>query len=102
MNLSSLSGRSASGDDPIYSSTKAGVNTFSESLTKRVRQESIRVTLVEPGAVDTPMQPDDERGAAWMLQPEDIADAVIYAISRPPNVSVYNISVIGSRKPDAE
>ena len=102
VNVSSLSGRGASGGSPMYSAAKAGVNTFSESLTRRLRTDPIRVTLVEPGTVDTPMQPEEERGADWMLQPEDIADAVIYAISRPRTVSVYNISVIPSCRPDDE
>ena len=100
--VSSMAGRSSSGGAPVYSSAKAGVNTFSESLTRRLRKEPIRVTLVEPGTVDTPIQPEEERGADWMLYPQDIADAVIYSINRPRNVSVHNISIIPSRKPNDE
>lgn len=102
VNISSMAGQGTSGNDPIYSAAKAGVNRFSESLTRRFRKEPIRVTLLEPGTVDTPMQPDEHRGADWMLHPKDIADGVIFAVTRPRSVSMHNISIIPSRLPDGE
>ena len=102
VNISSMAGRGSSGSDPIYSSAKAGVNRFSESLTRRFREDPIRVTLIEPGTVDTPIQPEEERGADWMLQAEDIADAVLHAVTRPQHMSVHNISIIPSRSSDDE
>lgn len=97
-----MAGQGTSVNDPIYSAAKAGVHRFSKSLTRRFRKEPIRVTLLEPGTVDTPMQPDEHRGADWMLHPKDIADGVIFAVTRPRSVSMHNISIIPSRLPDGE
>ena len=97
-----MAGRGTSGSDPIYSSAKAGVNRFSKALTSQLRDEHIRVSLVEPGTVDTPMQSEEERGADWMLQAEDIADTVLHAVTRPRHISVHNISIIPSRSSEDE
>lgn len=99
VNVSSMAGRAGSGEWPIYSSTKAGVNNFSDSLARRFRADPIRVTLIEPGTVDTPMQSEELRGSDWILQPADVADAIVYAVTRPPRVGVHNIALLPARRP---
>jgi NADP-dependent 3-hydroxy acid dehydrogenase YdfG len=74
----------------LYSSTKWAITGMGESLRADVDGTGIRVTLIEPGMVDTPFfdNPGDGR-----LEPDDIARAVIYAIEQPPHVDVNEILI---------
>lgn len=81
----------------IYVATKAGIQGFAESLRNEINEKGIRVTLIEPGAVDTDMQPDDteEKKTATdrheMLTASDIAGAVIYALNQDARCDVVEI-----------
>jgi NAD(P)-dependent dehydrogenase (short-subunit alcohol dehydrogenase family) len=81
----------------VYVATKSGIQGFAESLRKEVNEKGIRVTLIEPGAVDTDMQPqstDDKKKATEeheMLRAEDISAAVIYALSQDERCNVAEI-----------
>jgi NADP-dependent 3-hydroxy acid dehydrogenase YdfG len=98
--VSSLAGRSPGPGWPGYSTSKAGLNSFTNSILydQNLREHGIRVTLIEPGAVDTPMQADEERGTGKYLDPEDVADTIIYAVSRPKHVCVSNIALLSYGK----
>jgi len=74
----------------LYSATKWAVTAMGESLRAEVADSPIRVTLIEPGMVDTPFFDDRPKGA---LEPDDIARAVLYAISQPAHVDVNEILV---------
>ena len=105
VNLSSVAGRRASLGTAVYNMTKFGVNGFSEGLRQEALHSNVRVTLIEPGYVDTEltdhMTNDMAReGAKRMreeigdvLQPEQIADAVVYAVSQPGHVAVNEVLV---------
>ena len=90
---SSVAGRRAL-PGSLYSSTKWAVTGMAESLRQELRQmhdnRSIRVTLIEPGMTDTPFFDDRPEGA---LEPEDIAAAVLYAVSQPDRVDVNEILI---------
>jgi NADP-dependent 3-hydroxy acid dehydrogenase YdfG len=75
----------------LYSSTKWAVTGMGESLRQEVAETDIKVTLIEPGMVDTPFF--SERPGAWALQADDIARAVLYALEQPPHVDVNEILV---------
>jgi NAD(P)-dependent dehydrogenase (short-subunit alcohol dehydrogenase family) len=81
----------------VYVATKAGIQGFAESLRNEINKQGIRVTLIEPGAVDTDMQPDEteEKKSATerheMLTASDIAGAVIYALSQDARCDVVEI-----------
>ena len=83
----------------VYSATKAAVQAFGESLRKAVNPEGIRVSVVEPGAVDTPMQGSDEAKrrkkveSGDMLEADDIARAVHYCLVQPPRCDVVFMQV---------
>lgn len=94
VNVSSLSGRYAGPGWPGYSASKFGVNGFTESILYDLRENGIRVTLIEPGAVDAPMQSDADRESGRFLNPEDVADAIIYAVSRPEHVCISDIQLL--------
>ena len=101
LNVSSVAGRVARAGSGVYNLTKFGVGAFSESLRQEAVALGVRVTLVEPGAVATEL-PSHNRpevleqmakrfAGVTPLAAEDIANAVLYAIGQPPNVSVNEV-----------
>ena len=74
----------------LYSATKWAVTAMGESLRAEVADTPMRVTLIEPGMVDTPFFDNRPTGA---LEPDDIARAVMYALSQPPHVDVNEILI---------
>ena len=69
----------------LYSATKHAVTAIGENLRQEVSGSGIKVTLIEPGMVDTPFFDDAPQGA---LEPDDIARAVMYALEQPPGAEV--------------
>ena len=96
---SSVAGRRAL-PGSLYSATKWAATAIGESLRQELRQmhenTSIRVTLIEPGMVDTPFFDDRPSNA---LEPDDIARAVAYAIDQPDRVDVNEILIRPSTQP---
>jgi NADP-dependent 3-hydroxy acid dehydrogenase YdfG len=74
----------------LYSATKWAVTAMGESLRQEVDGTGIRVTLIEPGMVDTPFFDNRPQGA---LEADDIARAVMFAVGQPPHVDVNEILV---------
>jgi len=85
---SSVAGRRAL-PGSLYSATKHAVTAMAEALRLEV-DGAIRVTAVEPGAVETPFFDEAPKGA---LQPDDIARAVLFAVSQPPHVDVNEVLI---------
>lgn len=75
----------------LYSSTKWAVTGMGESLRLELNGTGCRVTLIEPGMVDTPFF--ENKPSIEALRPEDVARAVMYAVSQPPHVDVNEILV---------
>jgi NADP-dependent 3-hydroxy acid dehydrogenase YdfG len=74
----------------LYSATKWAVTAMGESARQELNGSGVRVTLIEPGMVDTPFfteRPTDP------LTPDDVAAAVMYAVSQPPHVDVNEILI---------
>jgi NADP-dependent 3-hydroxy acid dehydrogenase YdfG len=74
----------------MYSCTKHAVTAMGEAARQDLQGSGVRVTLIEPGMVDTPFFDDRPSDA---LADDDIARAVIYALSQPPHVNVNEILV---------
>jgi NADP-dependent 3-hydroxy acid dehydrogenase YdfG len=74
----------------LYSATKWAVTGMGEAARQEVNGTGIRVTLIEPGAVDTPFFDNPVTDA---LHPDDVARAVMFAVSQPPHVDVNEILV---------
>ena len=89
---SSVAGRRAL-PGSLYSSTKFAASAMAESLRQELRARddgnSIRVTSIEPGMVDTPFF--DQRPGSWALRDSDVAEAVAWALDRPGSVDVNEI-----------
>ena len=91
---SSVAGRRAL-PGSLYSATKWAATAIGEALRQELRQihdnHGIRVTLIEPGMVDTPFF--ENRPGKSALQDEDIANAVVYALDQPEGVDVNEILI---------
>jgi clavulanate-9-aldehyde reductase len=108
VNVSSVAGRFARAGSGVYNLTKFGVGAFSESLRQELAPAGLRVTLVEPGAVATELveqnRPEIRQVIAGVLadveplRSEDIANAILYAISQPPNVAINEVLVRPSQQ----
>jgi len=74
----------------LYSATKWAVTAMGEAARLELNSTGVRVTLIEPGSVDTPFFDNPPAGA---LEPDDIARAILYAVSQPPHVDVNEMLV---------
>jgi NADP-dependent 3-hydroxy acid dehydrogenase YdfG len=103
VNISSTGGRVARPGTGVYSLTKFGVNALSESLRQEQLANRVRVSLVEPGTVDTELAShtrDELKGSIAqttksieLLRPSDIAEAITYIVTRDRRVAVNEILV---------
>ncbi len=108
VNVSSVAGRIASAGSAVYNLTKWGLNGFSEGLRQEALHANVRVTIVEPGAVQTELigHNDDaiQAMAAKMfegvksLEATDIADAIVYALGQPEHVAINEILIRPARQ----
>jgi NADP-dependent 3-hydroxy acid dehydrogenase YdfG len=79
----------------LYSATKFAVTSMGHALRRELADTDIKVTLIEPGMVDTPFFDDRPTGA---LEADDIARAVMFALTQPPHVDVNEIMVTPVRQ----
>ena len=103
VNISSVAGRVARNGSGVYNATKHGVGAFSEALRQEVTRRHVRVSLVEPGAVETELashnreevQEGMRQRFANMerMKAEDIADAITYIVTRPRHVAVNEMLI---------
>jgi len=104
VNVSSVAGRLANKGSAVYNMTKFGVTAFSEALRQEALEMKVRLTCVEPGFVATELQSHNEGEPEEMieqmredigevLEAEDIANAIVYALGQPAHVSINEILV---------
>ncbi|MFG2020742.1 SDR family oxidoreductase [Actinomadura geliboluensis] len=98
VNVGSTAGRAARPGSSVYSLTKSGLNAFTESLRQELLGERVRVSVVEPGFVDTELMDhlgEAGRGiaGAGALRAEDVADAIGYIVTRDRRVAVNQMLV---------
>jgi len=102
VNISSTAGRIANPNASGYSASKFGIVAFSESLRREVCKDRIRVTVIEPGIVETELRDHITHAGAKQaveafaasvrqLQPEDVANAVLYCVTQPAHVCINEI-----------
>ncbi len=111
VNISSVAGRTTAPGSSVYNMTKWGVNAFTEALRKELvdGKTGVRTTLIEPGAVATELQshntPETQEklkqrfGDIKILDAEDIAGAITFAVSQPPHVNVNEILIRPTEQP---
>lgn len=85
--------------ESVYNASKGGVASFAETLRKEMIPEGIRVTLIEPGAIGSAMQPYSAEERAHqvaehrMLPPEQVAEAILFAATRPAGIDVVTLRI---------
>lgn len=84
----------------LYSATKWAVTGMAHAIRNEMAGKGIRVTLVEPGVVDTPFWDNLQKPGTPELQPDDIARAVMYAVLQPQHVDVNNILIRPTGQPN--
>jgi NADP-dependent 3-hydroxy acid dehydrogenase YdfG len=110
VNVSSVAGRKVTRDSSgVYAGSKFAVGAISEGLRQELLEDNIRVTIVEPGAVATELTDhitdEDARESLSgllnleILQAEDIANAIVYAVRQPERVSVNEILIRPTQQP---
>jgi NADP-dependent 3-hydroxy acid dehydrogenase YdfG len=103
VNVSSVAGRVARLGSGVYNATKFGVAAFSESLRQEVTRRHLRVSLIEPGATRTELvrqnRPevietiDANFGSTEIMQAEDIAESIVFTVTRPRHVAVNEVLI---------
>ena len=102
VNISSVAGIKTGAGVSVYSLTKYGVGAFSESLRQEVAGRHVRVSVIEPGSAKTElrshMRPavqarSHARASVERLEPEDVADAVAYVVTRPRRIAVNEVVI---------
>src|SRR5688572_15556068 len=99
VNVGSMSADLREPEGDIYVATKAAIQAFSESLRKTANKHGIRVSLIEPGAIATPIQdkPPEEKQRRLknmeMLPPEDVANCVLYVLRQPQRCDVVSVQI---------
>ncbi|MGA9761146.1 MAG: SDR family NAD(P)-dependent oxidoreductase [Gaiellaceae bacterium] len=103
VNISSVAGRKPNAGSGIYNLSKFGVGAFSESLRMELAKRHVRVSLVEPGFVKTELSNHIREGVrevarqryvgVEILEAEDIADAIVYVVTRPRRMAVNEVLI---------
>ena len=96
INLSSIAARRSLPGSAVYTATKAGLESFSRVLAEELRPHGVRVGVLAPGAVDTPIW--DALGSSpprdRMLRVEDVARAAVLMATLPPRASLEELTLL--------
>jgi NADP-dependent 3-hydroxy acid dehydrogenase YdfG len=103
VNISSVAGRVARRGSGVYNLTKHGVGAFSEALRQEVAERHVRISVIEPGATATELsghnRPEvlqgikDRFAGIELLQAQDIADAILYILTRPRHATINELMI---------
>ncbi len=98
INIASLAGKNSFAGGSVYSASKWGLIGFARSLMLEVRDHNIRVVTISPGSVNTHFA-DKETNEPQIIQPQDVADTVLFALNMPSRVNVSEIDIRPAKKP---
>ena len=90
--IGSTAGRNTFVGGTGYTATKHAVMGFAECLMLEVRDAGVKVSVIMPGSVATDLFPEGT-DTSWMIEPEDVAESVAYAVDTPPWVLVHRLEV---------
>jgi 3-oxoacyl-[acyl-carrier protein] reductase len=100
INIGSVSGKSGEANGAAYSASKFGLVGFTQSLFEEVRENGIKVAVILPGFVDTPMIPPVKQlDRSRMIQAGDVAEAVLYVLTSPATACPIEITLRPQRTP---
>jgi len=94
INISSIAGKKSGINFGAYSASKFGVMGFTESTYDEGKQYGVKATAICPGPVDTNMRRENHKeDLTKIMQPEDIADVILFIISQPPQSHILEVAV---------
>jgi NADP-dependent 3-hydroxy acid dehydrogenase YdfG len=101
VNIGSLSAKVREVDSDVYVATKGAIEAMSESLRKKLAEDNIKISLIEPGLVGSNLAGEppnvneqiQQEAEGQMLEAEDIAQAVYYTLTQPDRSAVLEIRV---------
>ena len=93
--INSMAALQVFANSSVYAATKGGLKWMSDCLRLEVRKSGVRVLNVHPGATNTPIWPDPVRAkhGERMMQPDDVASAIVNALTAPPTVMVEELVI---------
>lgn len=98
INIASLAGKNSFAGGSVYSATKWGLIGFGRSLMLEVRDHNIRVVTICPGSVNTDFA-DNKDNRPEIIQPYDVAQTVLFALTMPSRVNISEIDIRPTIKP---
>jgi 3-oxoacyl-[acyl-carrier protein] reductase len=100
INIGSVSGKTGEAEGAAYAASKFGLIGFTQSLYEEVREHNVKVSVILPGFVDTPMIPPVKHlDRSKMIQAADIAEAVLFVLNSPPTCCPVEMTVRPQRTP---
>jgi len=100
INIGSVSGKTGEANGAAYAASKFGLIGFTQSLYEEVREHGIKVAVILPGYVDTPLIPPNRQlDRSKMIQADDVAQAVHYVLTSPATCCPVEITVRPQRTP---
>ena len=100
INIGSISGKTGEANGAAYSASKFGLIGFTQSLYEEVREHSIKVAVILPGFVDTPLIPPNRQlDRSKMIQADDIAQTVLFVLTSPATCCPVEITVRPQKTP---
>jgi NAD(P)-dependent dehydrogenase (short-subunit alcohol dehydrogenase family) len=97
--VSSISTDIKAEGESVYSATKAGIEAFAATLRKELAEKNVKISVIQPGSVDTDMQEcseDEKREAVAqerMLQADEVAEAILFVLTRSHRTDVVNLRI---------
>jgi ribitol 2-dehydrogenase len=97
----SLAGHSAIKHEPVYSASKWAITCFTQTTRRQVNKHGVRVSQVSPGPVVSALLADwpadrlqAAKDAGALIEPTEVAEAVLFILSRPRNVTIHDVIVL--------
>jgi len=101
INIGSVSGKTGEADGAAYAASKFGLIGFTQSLYEEAREHGIKVSVILPGFVDTPMIPPVKHlDRAKMIRPEDVAEAVLFVLNSAPTCCPVELTIRPQQTPN--
>jgi 3-oxoacyl-[acyl-carrier protein] reductase len=99
INISSLAGKNPLKNGAAYAASKWGLNGLSYSVAEELRAHKVRVSVICPGSVQTELGPHTGKDTKKMLQPDDVAHAVVMLVTQTPQSFMSEILLRPTQKP---
>ena len=100
INIGSVSGKTGEANGAAYSASKFGLIGFTQSLYEEVREHGIKVAVILPGFVDTPLIPPNRQlDRSRMIQADDIARTILIVLTSPATCCPVEITVRPQKTP---